>query len=134
MKKCFLFAAFLLVAAQVSIPLRAEETAGPSSPEMKQKAEKRIEKRMEALTKNLGLSADQQTAVKAALEAQRDKMADVRKETGEKKKAIRADTDKQITSVLNDQQKAKYEKMVSERKDKIKKSWSHKKGAKDSEY
>lgn len=102
------------------MPVKAEEMKAHDPQKMEQKKAERIEKRLDKLTKDLKLTTDQQAAVKAALESQSAKMADVRKEAAEKSKAIHEETDTQINAVLNDEQKAKYAAIKAEREKKLK--------------
>ena len=81
---------------------------GPISPE----------EQLAHLTKSLSLSADQQAQVKPILEARRTEMMQLHQDSSmshddkmTKMKALDDDSHSKIEAVLNDQQKAKFEKM-----------------------
>jgi len=115
MKKYLALAALALFAGLSSLPLRADDMS-EGSKKREKKLSERSEKRLQNLTKKLGLSAEQQSSVKTALDAEKTKMADLHKETGEKMKALRDDTNSQIKAVLTDDQKAKFEAFLAEQK------------------
>ena len=71
-------------------------------------AEKRDQHTLDVMTKNLALTSEQQIAVKASLDDQRKKTADLQKEFADKQKALQDETEKQMLSNLTDDQKEKY--------------------------
>ena len=71
---------------------------------------------IEALTTNLSLTAEQVPKVKAVLDEQRTKMAELRNETDQearrtKGQALRAETTAKMKAILTPEQFTKYEKM-----------------------
>ena len=84
------------------------------------------------LTKALDLTSSQQTQVKPILQDRHDRLmqlhqdASLNRETrGAKMKSLDDDSNTKLESVLNDQQKAKYEKMVADRKAHMQEMRSH---------
>ena len=122
-------AAFLLVAWSTASLVRAEEMGmgGKDPQKMEQMQQERESKRLERMTKKLNLSADQQTSVKAALDDQRTKMADLMKQM----KAIHEDTETKINAVLTADQKTKYAAMQEEAKEKRQDHWKKNHAGKD---
>lgn len=114
MRKMCLALASLFILSQVPSLVQAEPMWGKDPQKMEQKKGKMMDKHLTMLTKKLSLSSDQQTAVKAALETKSSKMGDLRKEFSEKAKAIKDESDTQITAVLNDDQKATYKALQDE--------------------
>jgi len=88
-----------------SVLLRAE---GPNPGNMKKWQDKRLER----MTKELGLSTDQQNKIKSIFEDQRSKMAAT--SVPQDRVAIHRDGEKQIAAILTDDQKPKYQKMLAE--------------------
>ena len=71
---------------------------------------------IEALTTNLSLTAEQVPKVKAVLDEQRTKMAELRNETDQearrtKSQALRTETTAKMKAILTPEQFTKYEKM-----------------------
>ena len=120
-------AAFLLVAWSTASVVRAEGMGGMDPQKMEQMQQERESKRLERMTKKLNLSADQQTSVKAALDDQRTKMADLMKQM----KAIHEDTETKINAVLTADQKTKYAAMQEEAKEKRQDHWKKNHAGKD---
>jgi Spy/CpxP family protein refolding chaperone len=81
------------------------------------------ERKVEKLKEKLNLTDDQATKIENIVNA-----------AGEKHKAIQEDTQKQIDSVLNDEQKKKYaalkEEMKEKMKERMKERWEDKEGKK----
>ena len=80
------------------------------------------EQQLAHMTKALNLTADQQTQIKPLLDARRQQMMQMhedksltREDRMTKFKALDDDTHAKISAVLNDQQKAKFEKMQERR-------------------
>ena len=75
------------------------------------------------LTKALSLTSDQQTQIKPILQDRSDQMMQMhqdaslsREAKGAKMKSLDDESNTKVEAVLNDQQKAKYEKMIADRK------------------
>ena len=81
------------------------------------------EKKLERLKEKLGLSDEQSSQIESIVNA-----------AGEKHKAIQEDAQKQIDSILNDEQKKKYSALKEEMKEKMKgkmrERWEDKQGKK----
>ena len=82
-----------------------------------------IDKAVEHLTDKLQLSEDQTARIRDILEnsrQEREKLQDLNRENLEKihsaMEDLREETDSQIQGVLNEEQKAEFEKMMAERK------------------
>ena len=73
------------------------------------------------MTKELKLSTDQQASVKAILEDQNTKMQDMRKDAGDKGKAVHEETHAKLVAVLNEDQKTKFEEIRNSTTDEIRK-------------
>lgn len=89
---------------------------GPMSPDME----------LTHLTKMLNLSSDQQTQIKPILQDRHDQMMQIhqdgslaRPDKMAKMKTLDADSNTKLEAVLNDQQKAKYEKMIQHRQEQM---------------
>jgi protein CpxP len=75
------------------------------------------------MTKALNLSSDQQTQLKPILQSRQDQLEQIHQDSSlarpdkmAKMKALDDSSNSQVEAVLNDQQKAKYEKMMARRK------------------
>ena len=82
--------------------------------------------RLKQMTKDLNLTADQQTKIKPILEAQQQKMQDLRNDnTGDrqsmrgKMRQIQEDTNMQIRDLLDDKQKETFDKQEQERQQRM---------------
>ena len=121
-----------VVALLLSSPLllvRADSPGDhPDAQKMHQHMEEREGKHLDAMTKKLNLTPEQQTTVKAALNDQKSKMEALRKESGEKMKAVHEETKQKINAVLTDDQKKKYAAMEAEMKEKMEQRWKEHKG------
>lgn len=117
--KSFLIA---LGAALLSLPvLRAEETApagAPPPPEHRERNRKEMKERGEHMAKELGLSADQQTQMKALMEEERKTAEVVRADASltpeqkkEKMKGIRQDFQAKRQALMTPEQRKKAEEM-----------------------
>ena len=85
---------------------------GPMSPD----------KELQHMTKALNLSSDQQSQIKPILQDRHDQMMQIHQDTSMsrsdkmgKMKSLDDDSNAKVEAVLNDQQKAKYEKMIERR-------------------
>lgn len=128
MQKLLLFAALAAIAttsraqAPAAAPAAAPPAAGP------QKApDPLIERRVQYLTKELGLSADQQTRLRPLLATQRQQMQLLREQrttngrrqgTAQDLKATEAKFDEQLKTVLTPAQFTKFSAMKDEQRDK----------------
>lgn len=81
---------------------------------------------LKRMTKELNLTADQQSKLKPILVDQRKKMDDVRSDSSLDRQAmsdklmhIRKDTNDQVRALLDDKQKQKFDKMQQERADRM---------------
>jgi protein CpxP len=90
---------------------------GPMSPDME----------LSHLTRSLSLSTDQQTQIKPILQNRQDQMMQIHSDSSmarpdkmAKMKSLDDDSNTKLEAVLNDQQKTKYEKMIADRKEKMK--------------
>jgi len=119
MKKLILLGASVLMMSAISI-------AQPGKPG-KRSPQERAEHQTERLTKELSLTPEQATKVKAILASKGAEMDSVRAKKmagGEKsevrgdRKAAREKTDAQLKAVFTAEQYAKYQAMMQERKDK----------------
>ena len=86
-----------------------------------------IDQRVEQLDKELTLTADQKTKIKAYFESERKKMQDMRADTSltreqrqEKMKASREDLNKEMKSILTADQFTKWEKDADKRREEMK--------------
>ncbi len=117
MRNTYSTVALLLLVSQLSYPVHAE----PKRKRLdSQKIEEIKEKHMDKLTRELNLTSDQQSKVKAAFDEQKPKIEALHKEMAEKRKALMEETDGKIEAVLTPEQKTKYEKIKAERREKIK--------------
>lgn len=114
MKKNIATVAFLLGLSAAVPTLRAGHE--PGHPEKAEQMEKWNEKRVERLTEKLSLTPEQQKSLKAVFDEQAAKHGKTMKETDEK-----------INALLTPEQKTKFEKMKSERKEKMKERREHRK-------
>ena len=90
--------------------------ANDRGPDHRKNIEVRSERQLERMTKNLKLTPDQQSKVKAALDERNEKMKEIHKECGEKMKAVHEETDSKISAVLTPDQKTKFDRMREEMK------------------
>jgi Spy/CpxP family protein refolding chaperone len=95
---------------------RAGGRRGPMSPD----------EQLKRLTKDLDLTADQQSRIKPILADSQKKMEDVRSNAGgdrqtmrDKMMQIRRDSDDQVRALLDDKQKEKFDKQEQEREDRM---------------
>lgn len=93
-----------------------------------------IDQRIEQLDKELTLTADQKTKLKAYFEGERKKMQDLRADTSltreqrqEKMKAFREDSNKEMKSILTADQFTKWEKQADKRREEMKQKAKQKK-------
>jgi hypothetical protein len=126
MKLAYSTAAFLLIAWTAAAPIRAEDNWGKDPQKMEEMHQKQEQKRLDRMTKELNLSADQQAAVKAALDERNAKMKDLRQQMA----TIHDETEKKITAALNDDQKAKYADMQAKMKEKRQEHMDKRRGEK----
>jgi hypothetical protein len=91
---------------------------GPGGPRQRMT----VEERAADLKAQLGLSADQVTKVTAVLQKQRDTTQAIREKYGDDREGMRAEmgkireqTDKDISALLTDTQRKKYEEIVAQR-------------------
>lgn len=87
---------------------------GPMSPDQE----------LNHMTKTLNLSSDQQSQIKPILQDRHDQMMQIHQDTSmsrqdkmAKMQSLDSDSNSKVEAVLNDQQKAKYEKMMAHRKE-----------------
>lgn len=88
------------------------------------------EKRLERMTKQLGLTPEQKEKISAIFKENDDKIAAEAQKTKETVKTIMQDTDKQVTAALTPGQAKKYVEMKEERKAKAGKMRHHMKDGK----
>ena len=129
MKKLLLIAACaaLTTASQAQVPTTAMPTAPPTAGPQ-QGSDPLIERRVQYLAKELGLSADQQTRLQPLLLAQRQQLQLLREQrttggrrqgTAQDLKAAQAKSDEQLKVVLTPAQYAKFTAMRDEQRDKM---------------
>ena len=128
MKKLLLLAACaaLTTASRAQVPAAATQTAPPTAGPQKG-GDPLIERRVQYLTKELGLSADQQTRLQPLLLAQRQQLQQLREQrttggrrqgTAQDLKAAQAKSDEQLRAVLTPAQYARFAAMRDEQRDK----------------
>ena len=111
----------------VAVSARAQDNAAPA-PDQGQAARGPMrmnpDRQLERMTRELGLSADQQSQIKPLLMDRQQKMEAVfqdqslsREDRRSKMQAIRQDATGKIEAVLNDQQKQKFEQMQERMRD-----------------
>ena len=129
MKKLLLLAACAAVttASLAQAPAAATQTAPPTAGPQKG-SDPLIERRVQYLAKELGLSADQQTRLRPLLLAQRQQMQLLREQrttggrrqgTSQDLKAAQAKSDEQLKAVLTPEQYTKFTAMRDEQRDKM---------------
>ena len=129
MKKLLLIAACAAVttASRAQVPTTAMPTAPPTAGPQ-QGSDPLIERRVQYLAKELGLSADQQTRLQPLLLAQRQQLQLLREQrttggrrqgTAQDLKAAQAKSDEQLKVVLTPAQYAKFAAMRDEQRDKM---------------
>lgn len=79
--------------------------------QLQKKAQQRQEQRLEQMTAELNLSAEQKQKVGAALKSFSDKMQAEMRRMAEVRKAARAETDRQIRAILTPEQQQKFEQL-----------------------
>ena len=123
MKQSFLPALALFAVMAAFGPLHADTTppTPPPAPPSAEQIEKHIERKLHFLTEKLGLTADQQTQIKAILESTARKLSDLHQDeslTPEDKKtdfmAIFEEEKTQIEAVLTPAQKTTFESLPRE--------------------
>ncbi len=84
------------------------------------------DEQLKRMTKNLNLTADQQSKIKPILVDGRKKMEDARNDSSGDRQAmrqkmmqIRQDTNDQVRALLDDKQKEKFDKLEQERQDRM---------------
>ncbi len=106
--------------AQDTPPPPPQDQASPQAQGQQGRGPMRMDpdKQLEHMTKELGLSADQQSQIKPVLLERQQKMQAIfqdqslsREDRRAKMQAIRTDSQGKIEAVLNDQQKQKFEAM-----------------------
>lgn len=102
---------------------------GPMSPDME----------LQHLTKALQLTSDQQSQIKPILQDRHDQMMQIHQDSSlarpdkmAKMKSLDDDSNTKLEAVLNDQQKAKYEKMMQHRREKMQQMRGMQQGGGDS--
>jgi Spy/CpxP family protein refolding chaperone len=82
--------------------------------------------RLKQMTKDLNLTADQQTKIKPILDAQQQKMQDLRNDNSGDRQSMRGkmrqiqdDTNMQIRNLLDDKQKETFDKQEQERQQRM---------------
>ena len=126
MKKVYGIAALgaIMVLGPVS-KVRADD--GKPAVDWEKKGQEMEQKRLEMMTKKLKLTSDQQTKIKALLDDQHAQM----KADGEKRRALREETDKKIKDLLTDEQKTEYTKMEEHRHKRMKERMEKRKARMD---
>ena len=107
--------------AQDSTPPPQQDQGAPSQPMHRGPMDPQHE--MQHMTKALNLSSDQQSQIMPILQNRSDQMMQMHQDTSmsqsdrmAKMKAMDQDSNAKVEAVLNDQQKAKYEKMMARRR------------------
>ena len=129
MKKLLLLAACAAItnASLAQAPASAMQTAPPTVGPQKG-SDPLIERRVQYLAKELGLSADQQTLLQPILLAQRQQMQLLREQrttggrrqgTAQDLKAAQAKSDEQLKAVLTPEQYTRFTAMKDEQRDKM---------------
>ena len=84
------------------------------------------DERLTSMTKNFGLTADQQSKIKPILENEQKKMQDLRNDANGDRQAMRGkmmqihqDTGDQIRAILDDKQKDKFDQQERERRERM---------------
>lgn len=103
-RRCRTAVAILALSAGTAF-VRAE---GSGDPEARQAW---IDARVKKMTDELALTPAQQTAVRAALQAQQDKLEALRLEEDQKRRALLDESDQAVGGALSPEQKEKYAKM-----------------------
>lgn len=116
MKRFAAFAALAILSGPPHAFLHAEGLNKRDHAKMEERMEERKAKRLERMTKELNLTADQQKSVKEALDAQSAKMKEMHRDSGDQMKALKEETDGKINAVLTDEQKAKFATMKEDMK------------------
>lgn len=100
---------------------QSDQSAPPSNPNMQGRRGMNPDEQLKHLTKQLDLSADQQSQIKPILESRDQQMQQLwqdqsmsREDRHQKMSAIQTDSNSKIEAVLNDTQKQKYEQMQAE--------------------
>ena len=85
-----------------------------------------VDDRVKRMTKDLNLTTDQQTKVKSILEDEQKKAQDLRSDSANDRQAmrqkmtqLRQDTGDQVRALLDDKQKEKFDKMEKQRQDRM---------------
>ena len=85
-----------------------------------------VDDRVKRMTKALNLTTHQQTKVKSILEDEQKKAQDLRNDSGNDRQAmrqkmmqLRQDTGDQVRALLDDKQKGKFDKMEKQRQDRM---------------
>jgi protein CpxP len=129
MKKWVSLATFALGLALFSPALRAEGTSSDTGANRMEHEQDR----MEHLTKKLNLTADQQTKVKAAMDARMQKMKSLHETFTQGMKSAQDEFDSSVIASLNDDQKKKFAEMKKDREEKMSK-WKEEKKEKHQEW
>ena len=112
--------AVLFFLSQAPVLVHADMDMKGDPQKWEEKREEHQKKMLDKMTTDLNLSSDQQASIKKIMEDRGKKMETLHKESMEKGKAIMESSDKQIESVLNADQKTKFEAMKKEMKNKWK--------------
>lgn len=105
MKKSLLLGVVLM---GIGIGAYAKDTMKcPMGRDMGSMKDQMVESRVASLKKELGLSAEQETKVKAALETEMEQKSVQMKEAQEKMKALHETTDAQLKAILTPEQQTK---------------------------
>ncbi|MBL8023425.1 MAG: hypothetical protein JNK54_03980 [Elusimicrobia bacterium] len=110
MKRSFLYSA--LMAVIIGAGVHAEEGKKcPMTGDCETQKAQRVEARVAELKKELGLSAEQETKVKATLEAAMTKKCAINEESSEKVSAIKESTSAELKGILTPDQQTKFDAM-----------------------
>lgn len=128
MKKWMLVAAAALFTVSLQVPVFVHADGsdqGKMGPKHMDEGE-----RLDHMTKHLKLTPDQQTKVKAALDARHEKMKSLRDTFMQGMKGANDEFDSSVLAVLNDDQKKQFNEMKEKREARIK-NWKDKHSEKD---
>jgi Spy/CpxP family protein refolding chaperone len=131
MKRTLAIAALLTLSAPLASPLLAEGPGGHSGMGMSdQQRQEMRDRRLERLSTDLSLTADQKAKVKAAFDEQEPKMMAAHKEAMDKQMALQKEMDAKIDAVLTPEQKDKFAKLREEQKTKMAERMEHRRDMK----
>lgn len=112
-----MFLSCIFAASVCGIAIADDQAASTTGKGEKMTMEQRQQERLAKLTKELTLTADQQSKISALMTARNEKMKGEKKNKDEMKAAF-AEYNKQVKAVLTPDQATKYDKIMQKEKEK----------------